>query len=82
MLLNKIAIYNDCVIINYHLNIGANMRTITVEHQVAKFNELNDEQKTKVLDNYRNINTDYDFLSYYITEYTHDLEILGFSNVN
>jgi hypothetical protein len=58
------------------------MRTITVKYQVAKFNELNDKQKSKVLDNYRDINTDYDFLSYYITEYAHDLEILGFSNVN
>ena len=57
------------------------MRTITVEYQVATFNELDDKQKEKVLSNYWDINLDYDFLSDYVLEFKKDLEILGFSNV-
>lgn len=57
------------------------MRTITRKIKVAKFKELNEEQKKKVLDKQRDINTDYDWSADLINEYREDLEALGFSNV-
>lgn len=55
------------------------MRTYSIEINVAKFVELNPEQKKKVLDNYRDFHHDNDLN---IDEYKNDLEILGFENVS
>lgn len=58
------------------------MRTISIEKTLLTFNELNKEQKEKVLENNRDINIDDDFWHECSFEFfTSILENLGFENV-
>lgn len=57
------------------------MRTIKLEYNVLKFNELNEDQKNKVISKLHDINLDHDFLSDTIEQFKNDLETLGFKNI-
>ena len=52
----------------------------TRTYNVYKFNELNDEQKEKVVHNLRDINVDYDWSQWTIKDETIRLETLGYNN--
>lgn len=57
------------------------MRQETIVKTYLKFEELNEEQKKKVLDNYRSINVDFhDWHDYTLEEFKGILELLGFVN--
>lgn len=59
------------------------MRTVTTETAIYTLQEVteNKELLKKVLDNYRNINTDYDWHEYVIESETEKLKALGYSDV-
>jgi hypothetical protein len=56
------------------------MRIETIQIKIAKFNELNEEQKNKVLEKYHDINVDNDYWYEGVKDDFHSiLELLGFS---
>lgn len=57
------------------------MRQETITLTYLKFNELNDDQKKKVLDNNRDINVDHDWYENTIEFYTEKLKTLGFYDI-
>lgn len=58
------------------------MRQETITVTYLKFNELNDDQKKKVLDNLRNINVDHDeWNDFLIEDFKTKLESLGFIDI-
>lgn len=57
------------------------MRQETIVKTYLKFEELNEKQRAKVLDDYRDINVDYDWYDFLIEEYTEKLESLGYENI-
>lgn len=52
----------------------------TKTYEVYKFNELPEEAKTKVLENYRDINTDYEWYDMEFDYWKSELETLGYLN--
>ena len=62
------------------LNKGGIMREITTVTKVYFFNELNEEQQQKAIDNYRDINTDHKWYDFIFEEAIHyfGIEILKF----
>ena len=57
------------------------MRQVTITKTYLKFNELNEKQQRKVLDNLRDINVGYEWYEFIREEFHNDLETLGFSNI-
>jgi hypothetical protein len=57
------------------------MRQETIIKTYLKFNELNDEQKEKVIENNRDINTDYEWWQFTKEDFHAQLDILGFYDV-
>ena len=57
------------------------MRQETIIKTYLKFNELNDEQKEKVIENYRDINVDYEWWQFIKEDFHAQLDILGFYDI-
>ena len=57
------------------------MRQITQVQTIVKYNELNEDQKTKVINNLRDINVDHDWFDFTYEDTKTILEFLGFSDV-
>jgi len=57
------------------------MRQETIVKTYLKFNELNDEQKEKVIENYRDINVDYEWWQFIKEDFHAQLDILGFYDI-
>lgn len=57
------------------------MRQETKILTFAKYNELNEEQKLKVLENYHDLNVDHEWCELTYDDIERQLEILGFSDI-
>lgn len=57
------------------------MRQETIVRTILKFDELDENQKSKVIENMRDINTDYDWYEHVYDDAKTILGMLGFSNI-
>ena len=68
---------------NFQLNNGVViMRQELITKTYLKFNELNKDQQSKVIDKMRDINVDHSWFDYSIEDFTAKLTKLGFYNIS
>lgn len=57
------------------------MRRLEIVRTLLKFNELNDRQKSIVIDKNYNINVEHDWYEFLLDDFKRDLKKLGFSDI-